>query len=235
MSGEYHQHFFHIATIVAPVFCLLFWITGVFATEAMTSAGQENWFQRDEMSSTEAISEGELRFLIKAPTKPVLHSLNVLTVYPTSLDDGWVDLSQCYENLDPVAEAEVVYRYQSMRDLKIVNSKNIGAVLVKGQSIQLTEVKKNAELCVSARVRIFYSNLDGSYSLMNGPFHRKFLDGYFPYHLSLEVVYPVTRLVLKQTIPAEQPGFSVTQESGKVMLDGIFEGILNVEIVFQAR
>ncbi|MGW8228996.1 MAG: hypothetical protein ACWGOW_08845, partial [Gammaproteobacteria bacterium] len=139
----------------------------------MTPAGLENWFQHDEISSTEAISEGELRFLIEAPTKPILHSLNILTVYPTSLDDGWVDLSQCYDNLDPVAEAEVVYRYQSMRDLKIVNSKNIGAVLIKGQSIQLTEVKKGAKLCVSAKVRIFYSNPDGSYSLMNGPFHRK--------------------------------------------------------------
>jgi len=216
-------------------FCLLFWMTGVFATEALTPAELDKWFQQEAESSTEAISEGELRFLSEPPAKPVLHSLNVLTVYPASLEDGWVALSQCYQNLDPVAEAEVVYRYKSMRDLRIVNYKNIGAVQVKGQSIQLTEVKKAAELCVSAIVRIFYANPDGSYSLVNGPFHRKFLDGYFPYHLTLEVVYPASRLLLKHTIPAAQPGFNVKQVSGKVVLDGLFEGILNIEIVFLAR
>ena len=214
---------------------LSFWMGGVNANEAMTPAELERWFQEDELSSTETVSEGELRFLVEQPAKPVLHSLNVLTVYPTSLDDGWVALSQCYQNLDPVAESEVVYRYKLMRDLKIVKYNNIGAVQIKGQSIQLKEVKKAAELCVSAMVRIFYSNPDGSYSLINGPFHRRFLDGYFPYHLTLEVEYPVSKLKLKHTIPAEQPGFSVNQNSGKLVLDGIFEGILDVEIVFHAQ
>jgi len=96
-------------------------------------------------------------------------------------------------------------------------------------------VQKAAELCTSAMVRIFYLNPDGSYSLINGPFHRKFLDGYFPYHLTLEVVYPASRLNVNYTIPVEQPGFSVKQDAGKLVLDGIFEGILNVEIVFQAQ
>ena len=214
---------------------LLFWIAGVYANEAMTPAELERWFQQEESSSIETISEGELRFLVEQPAKPVLHSLNVLTIYPTSLDDGWVALSQCYQNLDPVAESEVVYRYKSMRDLKIVKYHNIGVAQIKGQSIQLTEVKKEAELCVTAMVRIFYSNPDGSYSLINGPFHRKFLDGYFPYHLTLEVEYPESKLKLERTIPAEQTGFSVKQDAGKLVLDGIFEGILNVEIVFQSQ
>jgi len=214
---------------------LFFWMAGVSANETMTSEDLEKWFQQEELSSSEAVSEGELRFLVEPPTKPVLHSLNVLTVYPTSLDDGWVGLTQCYENLDPVAESEVVYRYKSMRDLKIVKYKNIGATEIKGQSIQLKQVQKAAELCTSAMVRIFYLNPDGSYSLINGPFHRKFLDGYFPYHLTLEVVYPASRLKVKYTIPVEQPGFSVKQNAGMLVLDGIFEGVLNVEIVFQAQ
>jgi hypothetical protein len=214
---------------------LPFWIAGTYANEAMTPAELERWFQQEELSPTETVSEGELRFLVEPPAKSVLHSLNVLTVFPTSLDDGWVALSQCYQNLDPVVESEVVYRYKSMRDLKIVKYKNIFTAQIKGQSIQLTEVKKEAELCVSAMVRIFYSNPDGSYSLVNGPFHRKFLDGYFPYHLTLEVVYTMSRLKVKHIIPAEQPGFSVKQDTGKLVLDGIFEGILNVEIVFQSQ
>lgn len=214
---------------------LLFWMAGVPADEVMTSEDLEKWFQQEELPSTEAVSEGALRFLVEQPIKPVLHSLNVLTVYPTSLDDGWVGLTQCYQNLDPVAESEVVYRYKSMRDLKIVKYKNIGIAEIKGQSIQLKQVQNAAELCASAMVRIFYLNPDGSYSLINGPFHRKFLDGYFPYHLTLEVVYPPSMLKVKYTMPGEQPGFSVKQGAGKLVLNGIFEGILNVEIVFEAQ
>ncbi len=217
--------------------CLYFLLSAssVNAGEEVSPAELDKWFEQDNASATDKVSEGELRFITRKPNKPVLHSLNKLVIYPSSLDDGWVSLSQCYQNLDPVAASEVVYQYKSMRDLKIVNYKNIGAAQIKGQSIQLTEVKKAAELCVSARVRIFYSNPDGSYSLINGPFHRKFLDGYFPYHLILEVDYPVSKLKLKQTIPAEQPGFSVKQSAGKLVLDGIFEGILNIELVFQTQ
>lgn len=202
------------------------------ADEAMNAEQLEPWFQQNELNSTEMVSEGELRFLLERPVKPVLHSLNSLTISENSLDNGWVELSQCYRNLDPVAESEVVYQYKSMRDLTIVSYKNIGIARIKGQSIQLTNVQRQAELCISARVRIFYQNQDGSFSLMNGPFHRKFLDGYYPYHLSLEVSYPESKLEFIKTMPAEQPGFSIQKQTGKLLLDSVFEGILNIEIVF---
>lgn len=206
------------------------------AAEEVSPTELDKWFEQDDIAAIEKVSEGELRFITEKPGKPVLHSLNKLVIYPSSIDDGWVSLSQCYRNLDPVAASEVVYQYRAMRDLKIVSYKNIGAAKIKEQSIQLTEVNKAAELCVSARVRIFYSNPDGTFSLINGPFHRRFLDGFFPYHLTLEVEYPVSRLELKQTIPAEQPGFNVEQEgAGKLLLDVIFEGILNVELVFSSN
>ena len=217
--------------------CLYFLLSAssVSAARDMSPAELDKWFEQNDIIATDEVSEGELRFITQKPDKPILHSLNKLVIYPSSLDDGWVSLFQCYQNLDPVAASEVVYQYKAMRDLEIVSYKNIGAAQIQGQSIQLTEVKKAAELCVSARVRIFYSNPDGSYSLINGPFHRKFLDGYFPYHLTLEVEYPANKLRLKQTIPAEQPGFSVEQGISKILLDGIFEGILNVELIFQHK
>ena len=217
-------------------FCLLIFCffcgPTFYASKAMARDELEEWLELDEKTSIEDVSEGELRFLTEAPAKPVLHSLNKLTVFVSSLDDGWVAMSQCYQNLDPVAEAEVIYDYKSMRDLKIVKHKNIGATQIIGHSIQLTNVQKKAELCVMAMVRILYQNADGSYSLINGPFHRKFLDGYYPYHLTLEVIYPVSSLKLKHTLPAEQPGFNVKKQDGKLLLDCLFEGILNVEIVF---
>lgn len=236
MTGKVHQEFRIDHILLAVVVCLLFGMTEIVAAETIAPAELEKWFQQDEISSlTEAVNEGELRFLIEPLAKPALHSQNVLTVYPTSLNDGWVALSQCYENLDPVTESEVVYRYKSMRELKIVKYKNIGEVRIDGQSIQLKDVRKAAKLCVSAMVRIFYQNSDGSYSLRNGPFHRKFLDGYFPFQLTMEVVYPVDILRVMHTMPSAQPGFRVEQGSGRVVMEGIFEGILNTEIVFLPR
>lgn len=202
------------------------------ADQDMSTEQLDRWFEQNESSSTELVSEGELRFLLKQPVKPALHSLNSLTIYEKSLDDGWVGLSQCYQNLDPVAESEVVYHYRYMQDLVITSSKNIADARIEGQSIQLIDVQKNAELCITAKVRIFYQNQDGSFSLVNGPFHRKFLDGYYPYHLTLEVSYPEASLSLMKTVPAEQPGFRLDKQAGKILLDGIFEGILNIEIVF---
>ncbi len=212
--------------------CSFTWVTVVCASEGQSPAEPERWFEEWEQNGTNSVNEGKLRFLLEAPAKPVLHSLNRLTVLTSSLDDGWVGLSQCYQNLDPVADAEIVYRYKAMRDLRIIKFRNIGKAWIEGQSIQLTNVGKQAELCITALVRIFYQNADGSFSLVNGPFHRKFLDGYYPYHLTLEVNYPASRLKLKQIIPAEQPGFRVKNENGKLIVEGLFEGILNVEMIF---
>ena len=221
--------------IISLCLFLLLWSSSVHADEGMTPAELENWFEQDKVFSTDQVSEGELRFITQMPDKPVLHSLNKLEIALSSIDDGWVSLSQCYQNLDPVAVSEVVYQYKSMRDLTITKITNINRAEIKGQSIELTKVQKEAELCISARVRILYQNADGSYSLENGPFHRKFLDGYFPYHLTLEVHYPASRLQVQHTDPAEQPGLIIKLYKGHLLFDGIFEGILNVEVVFQAR
>ncbi len=212
---------------------LLYGIPAAYATEGMTPDEQEKWFNEDEDFSPDQINEGELRFLLKPPEKPVLHSLNVLTVNQDSIENGWVLLEQCYKHLDPVPDAEVVYRYKSMRGLRVTSKRNIEAVLVKGQSVQLTNVTPKAELCIKAEVRIFYKNQDGTFSLVNGPFHRKFLDGYYPFHVTLKINYPSSLLKPVQTKPEAQAGFSINKSGNLILIDSYFEGILNTEIIFQ--
>jgi hypothetical protein len=212
--------------------CYLPCLTVVYANEEQSRSEPDWWLEQEELTATDSVSEGKLRFLLEPPAKPVLHSLNRLTVLASSLDDGWINLYQCYQNLDPVADAEVVYRYKAMRELKIINYRNIDKAEIEGQAIQLKNVRKQAELCVTAMVRIFYRNADSSFSLINGPFHRKFLDGYYPYYLTLEVIYPSSKLKFKQIIPVEQPGFAVEKQTGKLHVEAVFDGILNIEIVF---
>jgi len=203
------------------------------ADEGMTPDEQEKWFNEDDSFSPDQISEGELKFLPEPPEKPVLHSLNVLTVSRDSIETGWILLEQCYKHLDAVPDAEVVYRYKSIRGLEVTSKRNIEAVLVKGQSVQLTNVTHKAELCVKAEVRIFYRNPNGTFSLINGPFHRKFLDGYYPFHVTLKINYPSYLLRYVATKPGAQAGFSVKQSENIVLVDSYFEGMLNTEIIFQ--
>jgi len=156
-----------------------------------------------------------------------------LTVSQDSIETGWVFLEQCYRHLDPVPDAEVVYHYKSMRALRVTSRRNIETIVVKGQSVQLTNVMHNAELCIKAEVRIFYRNTNGTFSLVNGPFHRKFLDGYYPFHVTLKIDYPSSLLRLIRTKPGAQAGFNIEQSGNVIRIDSCFEGILNVEIIFQ--
>ena len=174
-------------------------------------------------------------FLEQLPDKPLLHSINEITIDANSIDNGWVKLVQCYKNLDAVSEMDIVYRYRFMRNLKIASTVNIGSVRSKQQLVELEDVKQNAEICVNAEVRVFYQNPDGTFSLVNGPYHRKFLDGYFPYHVTLIVNYPSKELKHVSNKPLVQRGFKLRHESNKLLIDAVFAGTLNTEIVFQSK
>ena len=131
-----------------------------------------------------------------------------------------------------VPEAEVVYRYRAMRGLHIVSTRNIGQAIPAERSVQLRDVQQDASLCIRAEVQILYTRPDGSRLLRNGPFHRKFLDGYFPFHVRLEVRYPPGALRYLGASPEPQAGFAVDSSEGRVTIDSWFAGTLNIEIGF---
>jgi len=196
---------------------------------------QKKWFYNDEIISTDKINEGDLTFLLQSPEKPVLHSINTLIINTQSITSGWVALEQCYKHLDPVPTTEIVYQYKHIRNFKISSKRNIKMAVIKGQSIQLDNVMKQAELCIKADVKILNTNTDNTLSLENGPFHRKFLDGYYPYHVSLKINYPSTLLKLIKINPEPQPGFNIKQSDSKIFIESYFEGILTTKLVFQRR
>ena len=189
----------------------------------------------DESEPPAQSSDSHLNFIAPPADKPALHSINEITISPQSIKTGWVDLVQCYQYLDPVPEMEVVYNYKTMRKLRIIKSQNIEQAFVKGQSVQLENVLKDAQLCVSTEVRIFYKNKDGSFKLVNGPFHRQFLDSYFPFHLTLKVTYPSTLLEFISSKPKAQSGFVIKQSSNTLLIDSYFTGKLYTEITFKVR
>jgi len=216
-------------------FCLIFllFVTASFSTPLYAFTEEElQWFANDEEKNVDSVNEGELNFLTTTKNN-TLHSINVLTINTQSIDTGWVKLRQCYRHLDKLPAVDITYQYRFMRALAIHSKKQIEKATINNQTISLENISDNAEICVRAEVRIFYQNSDGTFSLMNGPYHRRFLDGYYPYHVTLAVTYPQHVLRPVKTIPEEQQGFEIIHQQGKTTIDTVFEGILNTEIIFK--
>jgi hypothetical protein len=221
------------AKLVFILFCVF--VTPVTATEHLTAEELQGWFN-DDLSNDEeralAVNEGELAFLSKQPEKAVHYSRNILTITRDSLNVGWISLKQCHANLDAVAASQIVYRYKRMRNLMVDSFEGIRRVWVEGNAVQLEDIQQGARLCIRADVRILYLASDGGAVLKNGPFHRKYFDGYYPMHVTLEIQYPDDLLRYESIRPKAQPGFSVTQTNNTLHVDAWFEGELRTEVRF---
>ena len=204
-----------------------------YAETTATDQDLQKWFESDEEISTDHVNEGELKFLENPPLKPGLHSINRISISQQSLATGWVLLEQCYEQLDTVPLTEIVYQYKFIRHLRITTQQNIESTRLNKKSVQLKNISKNAKLCIKAEVRILNKQDNGNYSLVNGPFHRQFLHGYYPFHLSLQVNYPSSRLTLVSTSPRRQKGFKVTETLDMLHIESHFEGRLTIELLFK--
>lgn len=197
----------------------------------------EKWFASDDLElpasqSAREINEGQLVFLNAPPQKSVHHHQNKMIIDAQSLSSGWVRLQQCHHNLDKVSRAQILFRKETIRQLKVTSFSNIDEVWVKDNTIQLRNITDNARLCVEAVSQALVANQDGSFSLHNGPFMRRFLDGYYPMHVSMEVRYTGTGLQLSSVSPVIQQGFQVKQNAEHVSYEAWFEGRLRTELRF---
>lgn len=207
--------------------------SGIASAEPASNSG-EAWLDKFDEPVPEALQprSSQLEFFETRPEGPVPHSDNRLRITTSSLDTGWVELEQCHGDLEAFPRAEIVYQYHDMRDLKLVSSHGVTRAWVKGQSIQMVGAERGAQVCISAQTRTLKHNADGSYTLKNGPFHRRFLDGYFPLHVSVEVSYPADRIRFHGIHPAPQEGFSVDANGGTVAVDALFSGNLVIRMKF---
>ena len=99
----------------------------------------------------------------------------------------------------------------------------------------MEDISENAVLCIQAYSHSLIQNSDGSFSLRNGPFMRRFLDGYFPIRVSLDLNFSQTNLVLTSFTPKIQSGFQLVQDPGRVHVDTVFEGKLLTEFHFKLQ
>jgi hypothetical protein len=217
--------------IIETTFVLLL---PVMLAAAETPPG-ESWLDDDSESRALQVNEGQLNFIAPIHDQSTLHSDTHLWITAESMQTGWVKMQQCYRHLDAVGRTDVVYAYREMRNLRVTRAEQIAHIHVKPQRVELNDVEKGAELCVQAKVKILQRLSNNTYGMHNGPYHRKFLDGYYPYHVSLTVHFADNELQLKRVEPEAQDGFSVTEKTGIISIDSWFEGELRIEFEFSAQ
>jgi len=199
----------------------------------VTSAAQDEPTDDDLEARLERVNDGTLHFLSSPPGKPVHHHHNEVRIEVRSLEDGWVRLEQCHEHLDAVPLSQVVFREDRVRNLSVASAFGIERVWVEGPSVQLAGVTPGARLCIGADSRSLSREDDGHYLVRNGPFMRRFLDGYYPMWVTMTVRYPCDRLRFVGATPSPQAGFTVGEGACRVDLDASFEGRLYTELRFE--
>lgn len=200
------------------------------ADAAMSPQQLEDWFNGNGAAG---VNEGTLTFLATSPPKPVHHHQNRIRITPDSLISGWTELEQCHDHLDAVPVSQITFREGYVRGLRILETRAIGKAWVEGASVQLLDVSPGARLCLAVQTRALKDSGNGYFTLNNGPYMRKFLDGYYPMQVSLQLKYPEQLLQVIDISPADQQGFHIRQEKGLINIEALFEGELRTQVQFE--
>ena len=203
--------------------------TAVVAAD-LTTKEMEDWFNADPEKTAAEVNEGVLVFLNKPPAQLVHHHDNSVVITKSTLKDGWSVMTQCHQNLDQVPRAQIMFNRERTRALKIQSYSGIKRAWVEENSVQLEDMGPGAKLCVTAESHNLVNNGDGTYSLFNGPFMRRFLDGYYPMRVSMNVRLASSEMKFVEIYPTNQAGFKVWQTPREMHFDAWFEGKLITEI-----
>ena len=203
---------------------------------ALSTAAVDDWSEIEEEAALEQrareVNEGELQLLDRPPEAAAHLHQNRLMITERSLRDGWVTMYQCHSNLDTVSASQIVYNKERIRNIRVQFSQNIGSARVEGHTVQMKDIAAESEICISADKRAL-SYEKGKYYLKLGPFMRRFLDGYYPLHVQLEVCYP-SFLQLVRTSPVD----ALRHTSGRTSyadFDLWVVGRLDIELVFSSK
>ena len=211
----------------------------VSANSEPTAPADQEWpawldAEEAERQRIARVNEGELVFLKEPPVDPVHHHRNRIVITRQSLEDGWVQMEQCHERLDQVAEAQIVFNADRTRSLKILRADNMEKAFVEANTIQLRGIREASMVCARLETRALHSLGMQKFELRNGPFMRRFLDGYYPLQLSIRIEYPL-QLALVDHEPESQPGYTVSAAPGFVDAKAVFEGELRTRFRFSAN
>ncbi|WP_410473594.1 alpha/beta hydrolase [Guyparkeria sp. TX1] len=179
------------------------------------------------LEKAQNVNEGDLVFLQQDPAPDSARMEKRLELDQKSLTDGWARMHQCHHNLDPAPAVQIVYNDERTRDIRITRRDGVGQAEVDGPSVQMRDIERGASVCVEAQALAILPHPDkAGYVVENGPFMRRFLDGYYPMQVRLEVRWPEGMLAFEESSPPAQPGLAIEANDHGVTLKAHFEGRL---------
>ncbi len=199
------------------------------ATTARAALTEEEMF----FKGVADVNEGPLHFLANPPTDPVHHHQNRIVIAESTLSDGWARLEQCHSDIDAVPSSQITYGTDRIRAIRVTRADNIGRAWVEGHTVQMENIAPRATLCIEAETRALEPDGPRGFQLRNGPYMRRFLDGYYPMRVSMTVRFPERWLRYRDIDPAPQPGFNVRATASEISIETVFEGSLRTAIRFE--
>ena len=192
------------------------------------------WLEDDSSLNALAVNGGQLNWLTENQTQGQYGLENSLILERSSLSDGWVQFTQCHNNLDAIRKIVVQYNPKNTRGLKVQSSEKIDSVSIdeSNRAAVLTGVGKQARVCIAGESKSLEETADG-YLLKRGPYMRKFLDGYYPMALKETLTWSQTGLKLVTEGMQSQHGqsYDYSASSQKLVAKYWFEGRLSPRYV----
>jgi pimeloyl-ACP methyl ester carboxylesterase len=203
-------------------------------------AQRAQWFDTAGLLDSQAalsVSKGTLGFVdaAKIDSRFDYNMTNKLHFLPNSLMDGWLSLTQCHYNLDPVKALEIVYAQDKTRKLNVISQQHIGSAKAEGNRVELRDIQGSAHVCISAETKGLEQIAHNQWQLKRGPFMRRYLDGYYPMQASLEVDWSDMPLHLINHYPSEQMGVQTNVQAQSFRATYRFEGQLSPQLLFEQQ
>lgn len=164
---------------------------------------------------------------------PFLHRKSI-RVTPQSLSDGWVENAQCHAQFAKMPSLQIVFNPATTRAIEITEARGIGRAWVEGATVQLEQVGPDSRLCFRSNNRVLTAG-SGRYELKIGPFYYRYLDGYFPMQLELDIDYRDSNLRLLDISPDSGAGISIAKMPRGVRFESLFQGTLWVILTFALK
>lgn len=171
----------------------------------------------------------ETRFIKPFDLSEHYYMTNEIKLDTRSLSTGWATLIQCHYNLDPVARLQIVYHSEHTKNLTILEDHAIDLSWIEGKSIQMNGLQKGAKICVQADTYALTPQPNG-YKIERGPFMRKFLDGYYPLHVVLQINWDDLDLKVAKLTPSPQTGVEIELNNQSLHVRYWFRGELRPQI-----
>ena len=186
----------------------------------------DDWEER-----ADAVSEGELVWYPGPPPGDIPSASVSARFMENSHEHGWMQISQCHRGLSEVSLAQIVFQGRAIRKLQVDSYVNIGKAYVEGDTVQLSDIRAGGEVCLSSEQQALYKLDEHHWAFISGPFQRRFLDGYYPSYVEVEVHWPAAQWRFIKVQPS--PGPVIEQGQGQLKMKAHFAGRLKAGLVFQ--